>query len=137
MIGTSTGGLFILLTLIQITPIKINPWTAIATAIGNAINKDIKKDIVSIKDEIINIKNEANERDAISSRVRILRFNDELLQNVDHTKDYFDQILSDIDRYEKYCNEHPHFKNNMTLLAVENIKKCYQNCLAKHKFLQN
>lgn len=39
---TSGGGaLLILLTLIQIAPIKINPWTALARAIGRAINKDV------------------------------------------------------------------------------------------------
>ena len=39
---TSGGGaLFILLTLIQIAPIKVNPWTALARAIGRAINKDV------------------------------------------------------------------------------------------------
>ena len=39
---TSGGGVFlVLVTLIQIAPIKINPWTAIARAIGRAINKDV------------------------------------------------------------------------------------------------
>ena len=52
-----------------------------------------------------------------------------------HSKDYYDQILSDIDTYEKYCEKNPDFKNNMTVFAVENIKKCYKNCLTKHKFL--
>ena len=39
---TSGGGVFlVLVTLIQIAPIKLNPWTAIARAIGRAINKDV------------------------------------------------------------------------------------------------
>ena len=35
------GGVLLLLTLIQITPIKINPWSAIAKAIGRAINGEV------------------------------------------------------------------------------------------------
>ena len=31
-------GLVLLLSLVQISPIKFNPWTAIARAIGKAIN---------------------------------------------------------------------------------------------------
>ena len=35
------GGVLLLLTLIQITPIKINPWSAIAKTIGRAINGEV------------------------------------------------------------------------------------------------
>ena len=125
----------IVLTIIQIAPIKIDPWKAIARAIGNAINHDIKKDIKEVKDEVLSIKTENDERHAIACRIRILIFNDELLRNIDHTKDYFDQILTDIDGYEMYCEDHPEFKNNMTLFAIKNIKDCYANCLSNHKFL--
>ena len=135
IIGSSSGIVIILLTIIQISPIKIDPWSWIAKSIGNAINHDIKTEITEIKDSLTKIKAEGDERDAITSRIRILRFNDELLSDVGHTKDYFDQILTDIDKYEKYCDEHPEFKNNMTIFAVENIKQCYQNCMTKHKFL--
>ena len=35
------GLLLILMTLVQIAPIKINPWTALAKAIGKAVNADV------------------------------------------------------------------------------------------------
>ena len=37
------GLLLILMTLVQIAPVKINPWSALAKAIGKAINADISK----------------------------------------------------------------------------------------------
>lgn len=36
-----SGGLFALLTILQISPIKINPWSALARSIGRALNKDV------------------------------------------------------------------------------------------------
>ena len=35
------GVILILMTLLQITPIKINPWSWIARSIGRAINRDV------------------------------------------------------------------------------------------------
>lgn len=141
IVGSSGLGLVCLLTLIQIMPIQINPWSAIARCIGNALNKDIKTDIDNIKTDVNQIKEKQtkidekiDERDAISARVRILRFNDELLDNIDHSKDYFDQILLDIDFYDKYCNSHPDFVNSITKIASANIKKQYEICLQKHNF---
>ena len=32
------GALLVLMTLVQIAPVKINPWSAIAKALGRAIN---------------------------------------------------------------------------------------------------
>lgn len=38
------GGLLaVLLTLVEIAPIKINPWSALAKAIGRAINADVRR----------------------------------------------------------------------------------------------
>ena len=135
LLGAGGGVLVLILTIVQITPIKINPWSFLARSIGNAINHDIKTEISEIKTSVSNIKETLDEREAVTARIRILRFNDELLSDVPHSKDYYDQILSDIDTYESYCDIHKDFKNNMTVFAVENIKKCYQNCMTKHNFL--
>lgn len=40
-----TGGsvLLIVLTLVQVAPIRINPWSAIARTIGKALNADLNE----------------------------------------------------------------------------------------------
>lgn len=143
--GLSGGALviFILMTLIQITPIKINPWSYLFNKFGDAFNKrvheelaDIKTNMNNMKDDLQKIKSTDDERYAVQCRIRILRFNDELIENeTGHSKDYFDQILMDIDEYERYCEVNPKFKNNMTYFAIDNIKRCYHECLVSHKFL--
>ena len=70
------------------------------------------------------------------SRKRILRFNDELLHKTpQHSKEHFVEILSDIDDYEHYCDTHPDYPNNRAVLAIENIKRVYAECLKNDDFL--
>lgn len=94
------------------------------------------KDISALKDNVSNMRDEETVKDAQAARRRILRFNDELLRNVDHSKEYFDDILEDIKTYDEYCQANPKFKNGKAAMAEENIVKCYRTCMDKHNFLQ-
>ena len=85
--------------------------------------------------DLVAMKAAQEERDAISCRSRILHFGDETIHGVRHTKEHFDQILRDITNYEQYCEEHPHFENNTTVLTSQRIKDIYEDCLAKADFL--
>lgn len=78
----------------------------------------------------------AREEDkAISARIRILRFNDELLSHTMHSKESFDQTLDDITFYEDYCEDHKHFKNDKAVMAIKNVKRCYDKCCIDNDFL--
>jgi hypothetical protein len=74
------------------------------------------------------------EQKAITSRTRILRFDDELYNNMLHTKEYFEQILEDIKTYENFCVEHPKFENNRAVEAIKHIRGIYDECWKEHKF---
>ena len=123
------GIVFALLTLVQITPIKVNPWSAIARAIGKAL---IGGDIMAKLEEHIRVD---DERDADMHRYRLLRFNTELLRKTRHTKEEFDEILYSVTYYERYCQDHPKYENNRAVLAIENIKRVYKECMETNDFL--
>ena len=129
------GLLIVLLTLIQIAPIKINPWSAIAKALGRAINKEMMDKLESLDKEMKQLRDATALESALNCRVRIIHFGDETLHGQKHTKEHFDQILRDIDKYEHYCNTHPEFENNVTVLTSARIKEIYQKCLADGDFL--
>ena len=129
------GILISLSAIVEISPIKINPWTCIAKAVGRAINGELIAKIDKINNDLTNFKNITDERNAELLRSHILRFGDELLHGIKHSKEHFDQILADITSYNDYCDAHPNFKNDMTRLTTEHIKKTYQECMDKHSFL--
>ena len=130
-----SGLLIALLTLIQIAPIKINPWSAIAKTLGRAINKEMMDKLESLDKEMKQLRDATALESVLNCRVRILHFGDETLHGRKHTKEHFDQILRDIDKYEHYCSTHPEFENNVTVLTSARIKEIYQKRLADGDFL--
>jgi len=88
-----------------------------------------------ILDAVKSLRAEFDEEKAVQARVRIVKFNDEILSGQRHSKESFDQSLSDIDTYDRFCAMHPNFVNSKTKLSSENIKRTYQECESKHSFL--
>lgn len=131
----SGGVILIILTLIQISPIKIDPWTWIGRAIGRAINGEVLSKVDALSKDVKDNKDDDDERWASLSRSHILSFGDEILHGVNHSKERFDQILLDISKYEKYCNGHPDYLNNIANETIKLIKKTYQKCLEENSFL--
>lgn len=134
-----TGGgsaLLILATFLQIAPIKINPWSFIAKKIGKALNGEVVEKVDRLEKNIKNLRVECEEREATKCRARILRFGDEILHNVRHSKEHFDQILLDITAYEQYCNTHPNFKNNVAIATINRINREYDECANNNGFLE-
>lgn len=99
------------------------------------LNKKVDERFNTLDKKIDGVDRKGDERYAIASRVRILRFADEMMEERRHSKDSWDQCLSDITDYEKYCEATPWFKNNQTAATVTFIKKGYSDRLEKHDFL--
>ena len=137
IISYGGGTLLFLMTLIQIAPIKMNPWSAIAKAIGKAINADVLKELDTVKKDLADHVKANEVRNADEHRTRILRFNNELLRDISHTKEDFIDVLADIDFYERYCRDHKDYKNNRAVHAIANISRSYDERLRKHDFLRS
>lgn len=142
-----------ILSIIQITPIQICPWTWLGKIVGNFINQDVMKKQKEIQEEsqeyrknndiriaelnglIADIKSDVGEVKAEYARNRILQFGDEIKNKQRHSEEYYNQILYDITFYEQYCNEHPDFQNERTVSTKKIIKEAYENHLRNNDFL--
>lgn len=98
-------------------------------------NNEILKELKGIKEDIAGIKSQMAENEAKTRRIRILRFADEVFTGREHTKDAFDQTMSDITDYELYCSEHPDFKNNQTAETIKFLNRVYTQRMEKKDFL--
>jgi hypothetical protein len=135
-IGLYGGGVILaLMSLIQIAPIKLNPWSWIGRCIGKAINGEVIEKVEALSEDVKANKADDDEQWVSLSRSHILRFGDELLHGVGHSKEHFDQILEDISKYEHYCDSHPEYPNGKAIATIKQIKKTYQKCLEENKFL--
>ena len=154
----TSGGisLLVLLTLIQIVPIKLNPWSWLwklikkgLTALGKAANSEVLTKITNLETDLSAVKNEvsavqqkvvalsdaSDKQAAINARARILRFGDEVLHGKAHTKDHFDSILKDAKMYERYCASHENFENGVTEPTIQRIQDVYKERLERNDFL--
>ena len=116
---------------IEFTPIKVNPISSILRWIGKRTNKELMEKVKILEDKIDDLE----EAYIVNCRVRILTFADEIRRCVRHSKETFDQVLSDIDIYERYCEENPEFMNHKTVAAKEKILEVYSKCLDSNDFL--
>ena len=137
IISYGGGTLLFLMTIIQIAPVKINPWSAIAKAVGKAINADVLRELDTVKKDLADHVKANEARNANEHRARILRFNNELLRDISHTKEEFIDVLADIDFYERYCRDHKDYKNNRAVHAIANISRSYDERLRRHDFLRS
>lgn len=142
------GAMVVFLSIIQLAPIKINPWSALwkllcrgFAAVGRALNADVLTELETLKrgqqenrehlEEHIRI---ADERRADDHRAAILHFNVELIQGLPHTREDFIEVLTEIDKYEDYCQTHPRYENNRAVCAIQNIKRVYAQRMEKNDF---
>ena len=154
LVFNSGFGIIVLLTLIQITPIKINPWDKLLKFIGRAINSELsekmdgfKGDInvfsekfegklSSLSEKVHGLQETIDENEAKNARARIVGFADKLLNSPEKsTRDKFESLLRDIDFYDNYCNTHPTFKNSIAEMSIKVIKKEYERCWNEKDFL--
>ena len=127
---------------IEVSKIKLNPWSWLARHVGRAINGEVldKMDAMNERVDKLSVKVDQSEarqaeRDAKMARNHILRFGDEVRVGTRHSKESFDEVLADITAYESYCQAHPEFPNHRTRAAEKFITETYDRCLKEDSFL--
>ena len=146
-LGNLSFIVIMVLSLVEISPIKINPWSVLIKWIAKLLGiVDLKTDMVQVRDRMdelekkidqmkISEKEKEQIKEALAARRRILRFNDELLLKIKHSKEMFNDILKDITDYDNYCRTHPDFVNQRAVFAEQNVGKAYKKCMEENDFL--
>lgn len=130
--GIVTVVVLLLMSFIEISKIKINPWSSIGQLFGKFLGiKTILDKVGALEKKVDILDKKVEENDVVNSRVRILRFQSEIEDNKYHSKDSWDQVMTDIAKYEKYVYEHPNFKNGITEPTIEYLKEQYKERLEK------
>lgn len=130
------AALFVLILsfIVQITPIKINPWSAILKYIGKSMTGEAcgKMDILISRVQDIEQNVIENEKDRI--RWEILDFANSCRNGRKHTKDEFQHILTLNTKYRRLLEE-TNDANGVFEVEIEYIKHVYSERLEKNDFL--
>ena len=119
--------LFGAVTLVEVTPIKLNPWKWLFSWIGNAINGDIRKDLSELKRDF-------EETKAQDKRWRILDFSDSCRRGETHTKEEWEHVISELKEYERYVLE-KEIDNGVLDENAKYIRELYHERNIKNDFL--
>ena len=112
--------------IIQIVPIKIDPWTWIFKWIGKQLNDDIRQEVKELGKTV-----DKNEIDRI--RQEIMDFANSCRNHRKHTKDEFHHIVEINQKYHALINKH-NIRNGVLDIEYAYIENTYQRCLANGVF---
>jgi len=110
--------LFFGFSLIQIAPIKINPWSTILRLIGKALTGDLREDLNSLITDV--------------RRQTILTFARECRHEVEHSAEEWNHVLQVAEEYEAYCTKY-NIKNGRIKEDTKFIRGLYQEMSRAHK----
>lgn len=107
------GIIVLILTIVQITPIKLNPWSWIKNFVSmpmkvNKIEQDVERNVIE------------------ESRIRIIRFACDIRRGEEFDEESYSMILEDIDIYTNYCRTYPQFRNGKCKMAIKLISEQYE-----------
>ncbi len=124
--GYITAGIVILLSLIQISPLKLNPWDKLLGWFGKKLNGATEKRLEAVEKQI---------RDMWinNHRQTVLTFARECRANIEHSSDEWTNVLNVAEEYEKYVLENK-VTNGIITQDTEYLRKLYQELSREHKF---
>ena len=112
-------GVVAVLSLLEIAPIKVNPWSAIARGLGRAFNAEVLADLKAVQQAQQDTRSALDKHQAAD----------------DEYKAECHRAFRHIDQYEDYCRSHPGYKNNRASHAIANIGRVYDERLKARDFL--
>lgn len=127
--------LLFFMTIIQITPIKLNPWDKILVWFGNHMNADIVKRVDVIEEKLDEHIKDSSEERIRKVRADILDFGNACMNGRPHTKEEFEFVISECDQYEKHI-EKLQIKNGVATATIREIRRLYEKHLQNNTFLK-
>ena len=123
--GYITAGIVILLSLIQISPLKLNPWDKLLGWFGKKLNGATEKRLEAVEKQI---------RDMWinNHRQTVLTFARECRADIEHSSDEWTNVLNVAEEYEKYVIENK-ITNGIITQDTEYLRKLYQELSRDHK----
>ena len=117
--------LILLMSLIQIAPVKLNPWDHIFGWIGKKTNGATEKRLEKLEKQL---------RDMWINQHRqsILTFARECRADIPHSSDEWTNVLNVAEEYEKYVEEN-HVTNGIITQDTTYLRALYQELSREHK----
>ncbi len=117
--------LILLLSLIQVSPLKINPWDRILGWIGKKLNGETEKNLQKLGTQVQDMW-------ISNHRQCILTFARECRAGIDHSSDEWTNVLNTAEEYEQYVEKN-HVTNGIITQDTVYLRNLYQELSREHR----
>lgn len=122
------------ITLIQIAPIKINPWIAVLRLIRGVLVGELAESIEGIKKDLLGLRQDVEQEKADNKRWNILDFANSCRNGRRHTKDEWHHVIDQLKDYETFVNERG-LDNGVMEEEAKYLRRLYAERCEKNDFL--
>lgn len=134
-IGIGILIIVVLMSFVEVSKIKINPWSWLLGIIGKKLNKEVFDKVDEI-DKKLEAHIAADEKEKLETMRRdILEFANSCMTGKRHTQEQFTFVIKKCDEYEKYIEDN-HIKNGEISSAIEEIRRLNTKCRQKNSYLK-
>ena len=123
--GYVTAGIVVLLSLIQISPLKLNPWDKLLGWFGKKLNGGMEKQIKDLQKQVRDLW-------INNHRQSILTFARECRAEIEHSAEEWSHILNLCEEYERYCKTND-VTNGVVRQNTLYIRELYQRLSHEHR----
>ena len=123
--GYVTAGIVVLLSLIQISPLKLNPWDKLLGWFGKKLNGGMEKQIKDLQKQVRDLW-------INNHRQSILTFARECRAEIEHSAEEWSHSLTLCEEYERYCNTND-VTNGVVRQNTLYIRELYQRLSYEHR----
>ncbi|MBO5484891.1 MAG: hypothetical protein J5979_06750 [Lachnospiraceae bacterium] len=141
IIAAISAGVLCLGTFIEVSKIKINPWSSLFRWIGNSMMADVKAELKEVKEEqkeLAKRQDELTRQRAIDAadriKAEIFAFYNECQKGQRHSEGEFNHIIQQNKKYEKLIEETKE-PNGVYEAEYKYILGIYEKCQKEKDFL--
>lgn len=124
----------VLFTLVEITPIKLNPIGSLLKWIGHAINGEVIQRMSGVEKRLDEQRRSIDENEMDRIRWEIFDFANECRNHTRHTKDEFQHIISLNSKYHALLDKYGE-ENGVFDAEYKFIVELYHKCQVENDFL--
>lgn len=127
-------------TVVQVSPIKINPWDKLLGWIGDRFNSGMNKRIDALDKRVGQMEANLDEhiqigkdKDLKNQRRYIINFVNEGINGIRHSKESFEDAIKACDFYEEYITKN-NIQNGVISSSIRAIRLKYEEHLLANDF---
>lgn len=129
-----TLSIVFVLSMIEISPIKINPWGYIAKLFKKAVVGEISEKIDCMEKKIGSIEKVVADSKVDQMRWDILDFSNSCRNGRKHSREEWMHLIDQITKYDQICTE-MNIENGVIEIESKYLKELYKDRLKQNDFL--